>query len=275
MHFFIIFAHVLVHMEELLEISESLIRKVPVGFKRYLYSKINWNNRLIGIKGARGAGKTTMLLQWLKSVKKPFTEIAYLSLDDLYFTTHSLVDTARSFYLQGGKVLVLDEVHKYASWAREIKNLYDRYPDLQIIFTGSSIIDISKQEADISRRAVMYELSGLSFREYLELHYNLRLPVIQLEEILSPETSLRDVFPFDFKPLAYFKEYLQYGYYPFFMEGKENYYQRITIFIFFMKQGLLTFCSLPQKVSQHCKSRKKYILITPIFYMPYPNRLLQ
>ena len=214
-------------MEELLEISESLIRKVPVGFKRYLYSKINWNNRLIGIKGARGVGKTTMLLQWLKSVKKPFTEIAYLSLDDIYFTTHSLVDTARSFYLQGGKVLVLDEVHKYASWAREIKNLYDRYPDLQIIFTGSSIIDISKQEADISRRAVMYELSGLSFREYLELHYNLRLPVIQLEEILSPETSLREVFSFDFKPLAYFKEYLQYGYYPFFTEGKENYFQRI------------------------------------------------
>lgn len=213
-------------MEELLEVSERLISGATGSFKRSLYERIHWTDRLIGIKGARGVGKTTMLLQWLHKQSLPTREAAYLSLDELYFTTHQLVDTARTFFQQGGKILVLDEVHKYPGWAREIKNVYDRYADLQIVFTGSSIIDISRQEADLSRRVRMYELSGLSYREYLALYEQQQLPVLTLEEILTPE-SLRTRFPKDFRPLAHFKDYLVRGYYPFYQESPPSYQERL------------------------------------------------
>jgi len=151
-------------MEGLIELSDRLITRVQLGFKRYLFDSVHWQNRLIGIKGARGTGKTTLLLQWLKELNVPMNQKLFLSLDELYFTTHTLLDTAKAFYMQGGKVLVLDEVHKYPTWSREIKNLHDRYDDLQIVFTGSSIIDIAKQEGDLSRRALLYELKGMSYR---------------------------------------------------------------------------------------------------------------
>lgn len=212
-------------MEELLELSESLITKVSLGFKRYLYGHINWDNRLIGLKGARGTGKTTLLLQKLKELALPTREMVYFSLDEMYFTSHSLIDTAKNFHQQGGKILVLDEVHKYANWAREIKNLYDRYADLQIIFTGSSIIDIARQEADLSRRALMYELKGMSYREYIQFQHQLNLPTLTLSQLLEPDFNARDYFPKDFKPLAWFKDYLQFGYYPFYKTDILNYHQ--------------------------------------------------
>ncbi len=214
-------------MEELLEISEKLTSGVSQRFKRYLYHSIAWNNRLIGIKGARGTGKTTLALQWLNQKQLPNNVAAYFSLDDIYFTSHSLLETVVSFYQKGGKISVLDEVHKYPNWAIEIKNLYDRYQDLQIIFTGSSIIDISRQEADLSRRALIYELAGLSYREYLEFQHNLSWPVLTLEEIISPRPKLRERFAADFKPLANFQHYLKYGYYPFFTDDAESYHQRL------------------------------------------------
>jgi len=216
------------NMEELLEVSNNLISKTSLTFKRYLYDKINWNNRLIGIKGARGVGKTTMLLQWLKAHKSRAHQKAYLSLDELYFTTHNLIDTAKAFYQHGGKVLVLDEVHKYPTWSKEIKNIYDRYPDLQIIFTGASIIDIAKQEADLSRRAVIYQLAGMSYREYLELYHQLSFPALSLDEIIAPKEHLNTFYNSKFKPLQYFQEYLQMGYYPFYKESGKTYHQRIN-----------------------------------------------
>lgn len=214
-------------MEELLEISEKLVAEAPAGFKRYLIQKINWTERLIGIKGARGTGKTTLLLQWLSEKKLPPTQAAYFSLDELYFTTHSLLETAKRFRQLGGKILALDEVHKYPGWATEIKNLYDRYPDLQIIFTGSSIIDISREEGDLSRRAMMYELKGLSYREYLAFFLGQHFEPLSLEIILSPGAALRELFPPDFKPLAHFSDYLKYGYYPFSATNRESYQQRL------------------------------------------------
>ncbi|MGB3852376.1 MAG: AAA family ATPase [Tunicatimonas sp.] len=213
-------------MEELLEISERLISEATNSFRRSLYDAIHWHERLIGIKGARGVGKTTMLLQWLHEQKRPTREAAYFSLDELYFTTHRLVDTAREFFQQGGQLLVLDEVHKYPGWAREIKNIYDRYAALQVVFTGSSIINISQQEADLSRRVRMYELPGLSYREYLALYHQQTLPVLTLPEILSAE-SLRTQFPKDFRPLAHFKDYLVQGYYPFYQEYQQSYQDRL------------------------------------------------
>ena len=213
-------------MEELLEISERLVSTATGSFRRSLYDAVHWNERLIGIKGARGVGKTTLLLQWLRAQNLPPREVAYFSLDELYFTTHRLVDTARDFFQRGGKILVLDEVHKYPGWAREIKNIYDRYADLRVVFTGSSIIDISRQEADLSRRALMYELSGLSYREYLALYHQQTLPVVTLPDILTTE-SLHTRFPKDFKPLMYFKDYLVRGYYPFYQEYQQSYQDRI------------------------------------------------
>jgi len=214
-------------MEDLLLNSENLLNRVSLTFRRYLYFQINWNNRLIGIKGSRGTGKTTMLLQWLKEVDIPTRQKAYFSLDDIFFTGNSLVETAKLFYQQGGKILVLDEVHKYPTWAQEIKNLYDRFHDLQVVFTGSSIIDISKQEGDLSRRALMYELKGLSYREFLDFQYGIKFPKLSLEEILTSEGIVRKKFPQEFKPLANFQEYLRFGYYPYQAEDRLGYFQRL------------------------------------------------
>ncbi len=210
------------------EHSERQIRFVNLDFKRYLYTEIDWSNRLIGIKGARGTGKTTMLLQWLKEQCLPADKAAYFSLDDLFFTTHSLADVIDTFYKNGGKTVVLDEVHKYKEWSRVIKNAYDFYPDLQLIFTGSSIIDISKQEGDLSRRVVMYELHGLSYREYLVLKHGISLNKVAFEDIISSSQNYIRQLPIDFRPLSYFKEYLEFGYYPFVLENKNSFHQKIN-----------------------------------------------
>ncbi|MBA3899380.1 MAG: AAA family ATPase [Bacteroidetes bacterium] len=215
-------------MESIIEQSANLIENTTMGFQRYLHGQIGWKNRLIGIKGARGTGKTTMLLQYLKSLNLPETKAAYFSLDDLYFTQNSLKETAIAFYKAGGEILVLDEVHKYPTWAQEIKNLYDFYPKLHIIFTGSSIIDISKQQGDLSRRALVYELPGLSFREFLLIKEIADLPAIKLEAFLEAPEKIKKLLPKDFRPLEHLKEYLQYGYYPFILEGRETVHQKIN-----------------------------------------------
>ena len=215
-------------MNTLLEQSEYLLSNTSLNFKRFLFDEIKWQNRLIGIKGARGTGKTTLSLQWLKQQNLPVTKAAYFSLDDLYFTNHSLKETVAQFHKQGGKILVLDEVHKYKNWSTEIKNIYDIYAGIKIIFTGSSIIDISRQEADLSRRAIVYELPGLSFREFLSLKYNKQIPVFALEKILNDASGLKKLLPNSFRPLEHFNEYLQTGYYPFMMEDKETVHQKIN-----------------------------------------------
>ncbi len=214
-------------MEELLLKSEILVDRTQMGFKRGLYQKINWDNRLIGIKGARGTGKTTLLLQRLKSLGQSASEAAYFTLDDLYFTTNSLAETATQFYKKGGKILFLDEVHKYPNWAQHLKNLYDFYPDLQLVFTGSSIIDIARQEADLSRRALLYELPGLSYREYLAFENILQAEPLTLPDVVSDSRPWRTVLTGGFKPLQHFETYLASGYYPFFQEDQAGFSQRV------------------------------------------------
>jgi hypothetical protein len=204
-----------------------LVSRVNTAFKRYLYNRINWENRLIGIKGARGTGKTTLILQRLNDMGKAAGEAAYFSLDDLYFASHSFMDTADTFYKEGGKYLFLDEVHKFQGWAQVIKNLYDFYPDLQIVFTGSSIIDMAREEADLSRRALMHELHGLSFREYLVYKNGQELPEVTLEQLLDHPLTIRKLFDPVMRPLQYFSEYLSSGYYPFFKEDPQGYHQRL------------------------------------------------
>ena len=215
-------------MNTLLEQSQYLLSNTTLDFKRFLFDEIKWNNRLIGIKGARGTGKTTLSLQWLKQQDLPTSKAAYFSLDDLYFTNNSLKETVAQFHKQGGKILVLDEVHKYKNWSTEIKNIYDIYTGIKIIFTGSSIIDISRQQGDLSRRAIVYELPGLSYREFLSLKYNIKIPVLSLDDILKDASALKKHLPISFRPLEHFKEYLQTGYYPFMMEDKETVHQKIN-----------------------------------------------
>lgn len=215
-------------MTSLIEQSERLIANTSLEFKRYLFKVIKWNNRLIGIKGARGTGKTTLLLQWLKEQNLPAGKAAYFSLDDLYFTEHSLKDTVTLFFKNGGTVLALDEVHKYRNWSLEIKNIYDFFPGLKIIFSGSSIIEISKQEGDLSRRALMYELPGLSYREYLSMLGTIHLPVVSLDDLLFHGAEIKKKIAGEFRPLEHFGNYLNFGYYPFGLAEMSTVHQRIN-----------------------------------------------
>lgn len=214
-------------MIQLLEQSENLVADTNTKFKRFLYHEINWTDRLIGIKGARGTGKTTMLLQKLKELELPTHKAAYFSLDDMYFTTHSLVDTVRKFHKEGGEYLFLDEVHKYPNWSREIKNVHDQLKELHLVFTGSSIIDISKQEVDLSRRVLMWHLPGLSYREYLKMNDIVDMEPLSLENLLDSQINKRALFPNTFKPYEYFSEYLKSGYYPFYVEDKPGFRRRL------------------------------------------------
>ncbi len=214
-------------MEELLEISEQLIKTTQIEFKRYLYSTVDWSERLIGIKGARGTGKTTLLLQYLREANLPASQTAYFSLDEIFFLSHSIIEVVKSFHQSGGRIVVLDEVHKYPNWSQEVKNLHDRYRDLQIVFTGSSIIDISKEEGDLSRRAIIYELHGLSYREYLMLRKGITVPLIRLEDLINPDFSLRNFYPQDFLPLRHFQSYLKSGYFPFSGENEVIYFKKL------------------------------------------------
>ncbi len=197
-------------MERLQEDYKLLLRRTDMTFLRYMHQRINWKSRMIGLTGPRGVGKTTLVLQHIKKML-PAEAALYVTAEHLYFSTHRLIELADQFEKMGGRHLVIDEIHKYPDWSRELKLIYDLHPDLNVIFTGSSVLDIAKGSADLSRRAVMYQLQGLSFREYLELHHHISLPQYTLEEILAHRVE----WPADFKPLAYFAEYLRRGYYPF------------------------------------------------------------
>jgi uncharacterized protein len=198
-------------------------------FVRDTIHQIDWErNRLIGIKGARGAGKTTLVLQHLKRSPLPASQSLYVSLDDLYFSAHRLYELGEAFVRTGGRLLVLDEVHRYLNWSQEIKNLYDDFPDLRIVFTGSSIMHLERSKGDLSRRAVMYHLHGLSFREFLQIQQLVSWPTIALSDLLVQHTQIALDLTQTVKPLAYWNDYLQYGYYPYFLENRDVYSQKLT-----------------------------------------------
>jgi predicted AAA+ superfamily ATPase len=215
-------------MEKLIQFSTSRIDSVDTSFKRYLWNRINWDNRLIAITGARGVGKTTMLLQYIReNLNGKPDEVIYVNMDDLYFSKNSLVDFADKFVKLGGKYLFLDEVHKYRNWSQEIKNSYDYFPDLKIVVTGSSALDIYKGKADLSRRAILYKLQGLSFREFIALKYKYYFPVLELDDLLKNAHKKIPAILDKIKPLKLFEEYLRLGYYPFFREGEDEFQIRL------------------------------------------------
>ena len=195
---------------------------------RSIDKSIAWEARLIGIRGARGVGKTTLLLQHIKNTfADDLQSVLYVSLDNLWFSEHRLIDLADEFHKKGGEWLFLDEVHKYPEWARTLKNLYDDYPDLRIVFTGSSLLEILDARADLSRRALMYELQGLSFREYLNFETGSSFAPISLPDLLERHESIAPDIVANIKPFKYFSAYLQTGYYPYYLESRETYYRRL------------------------------------------------
>lgn len=202
-------------METLIATSRELVNRVDTNYIRDFHNQINWNSRLVAILGSRGVGKTTLMLQHIK-LHDDASKSLYVVADDFYFTTHRIEDFARSFMLQGGKNLYIDEIHKYKGWSTEIKNIYDKMPDLKVTYSGSSILELEKGGADLSRRKVEYTLPGLSFREYVNISKGWNLPAYTLQEIIAGKVD----FPTEqARPLQLFTEYLRYGYYPFFKEG--------------------------------------------------------
>lgn len=204
-------------MRTLYQKFETLLQNTPTDFKRYLYEEVSWDSRMIGIIGARGVGKTTMILQHIKE-NSDSKKALYVSADDIYFAENKLIDLADEFYKNAGEYLFIDEIHKYTDWSRELKNIYDSFPGLKVVFTGSSVLDILKGSADLSRRAIIYKLHGLSFREYLKFFHNHDIEAYSLKQIIDNEVRLTDIE----HPLPLFKDYLNRGYYPFGIESEMN-----------------------------------------------------
>ena len=194
---------------------EELLETTPTEFYRYKYDEVDWEGRLTGIVGPRGVGKSTMVLQYIKSHRSEGLHL-YIIADNAYFTSHSLIQLADEFVKDGGTHLYIDEIHKYKDWSRELKQIYDVHPALKVTFTGSSVLDIQQGEVDLSRRVVMETMQGLSFREFLRLFYDIQAPVASLEDILNHNVEIPGLL----HPLPYFREYLKQGYYPYALQGR-------------------------------------------------------
>lgn len=194
-------------------LMEGLLQQTTSAFHRYMFSKVSWDSRMFGIVGPRGIGKSTMILQYIKE-NRTEKRMFYVTADHLYFTSHTLVDLVDEFAKEGGEQIFIDEIHKYANWSRELKQIYDSHPDIKVGFTGSSVLDIYKGHADLSRRAPIFMMQGLSFREYLILFHQLEVQAYSMEEILQNKVEI----PHIAHPLPLFHDYLQRGYYPFAQE---------------------------------------------------------
>ena len=210
-------------MEKLIEKSIKSIQSVHYPYQREVIGKINWDWRMNGLIGARGTGKSTLLLQRLQQLSAEGHEVLYIRLDDLYFADHRLVDLADAFRKNGGEYLYIDEVHKYSGWARELKNIYDLMPELKLVFSGSSILELTRQDADLSRRALMYEMTGLSFREYLLMADVISLPAYPLTEIFRDHVEIATGIIKKIPVFKHFSSYLKSGFYPYFLEPERDY----------------------------------------------------
>jgi len=255
-------------MDKLVGLYRGLIDQTETIYLRYLHTKVDWNNRLTAIVGARGTGKTTLLLQHIK-LHLHLNDTLYVNADDFYFAENKLFDLASTFYKNGGKHLYIDEIHKYPQWSKEVKMMYDYFPDLQIVFTGSSILDIYKGSDDLSRRALTYKMPGMSFREYLEISEGIRLPSYSLEDILQNKVEI----PGTDRPLPLFREYLQKGYYPFYKEA--GYQERLRNII-----NLTLETDIPIYANMNVATAKKikqllYIISQSVPFKPNLTKLAQ
>lgn len=227
-------------MDSLFQIMERRLDLTPTKIIRSIMDRINWSDHLISIRGSRGVGKTTLLLQYIKlNYPRGSRKALYCSLENFYFNNHTLLELAETFYINGGRHLLLDEVHKYPTWKEEIKEIFDNYPDLRVVVTGSSILHMIKGDADLSRRCLPFYMPGLSLREYLQFYKDINIDKHPLEEILLNAAEIAAEIRKHCSPVAMCKEYSRFGYYPFYNGNKEDYYLRIeNVVNFIIEQEL-------------------------------------
>lgn len=213
----------LVELQPLFDNYHRKLAKTNLRFKRYLYSHINWKARLIGIKGPRGVGKTTMLLQHILENYEDVDKTLYASLDDLWFSSHTLMELIDWAYQHGIMRLYLDEVHRYDQWSINLKNIYDNYPDMSVVYTSSSLLIMDNANVDLSRRQTIYTLYGMSFREFLSYEGIINLDAISFDDLLNNHVRYAMQITKDIKVAPLFESYLEYGYYPFYRESIEDF----------------------------------------------------
>ncbi len=234
---------------------------------------IDWSNRFIGIKGSRGVGKTTLILQYIKQNYKPNHTVLYITLDNLYFSENKLYHLADEFYKKGGLLLAIDEVHRYKDWAIELKNIYDDMPNLKVIFTGSSLLHLQQAKADLSRRTVMYDMPGLSFREFIYFQTNQKFESIDLSTLLENHIEIAVSITSKIKPLAYFQDYLNYGYYPFYTENTASFHQKLSeVILTVLEVDIPQFASIPPSNIIYLKRLLK-IISASVPFKPNINSL--
>ncbi|MBR2772923.1 MAG: AAA family ATPase [Bacteroidales bacterium] len=254
-------------MQNLIKTFRIQLEITPMDFFRSFHETINWENRLIGLLGPKGVGKSTLLLQHIRKTH-PLDETLYVQADDFYFTTHRLFDLAYDFFALGGKYLYIDEIHKYKNWSTEIKQIYDQLPLLHVVYSGSSLLDLEKGGADLSRRTREYKMPGLSFREYLNLSLGWNLKSATLDEVLAGKVN----FPYkEYRPLKYFKTYMKSGFYPFF--GEPDYLPKL-------KRVVMTTVEedIPRYAQMSISSREQlkklmYVLAQSVPYKPNYSEL--
>jgi predicted AAA+ superfamily ATPase len=254
-------------MEKLYEKFRLKLEETPTDYVRYLHDEIAWDDRLIAITGARGVGKSTLVLQHIKLHDDVDTSL-YVTADDLWFSNHSVVELAETFYKNGGKTLYIDEIHKYKNWSTEIKNVYDTYSQLKVVYTGSSILDLQKGGADLSRRRLEYKMYGLSFREYLKIGRGVEVPIHSLEQVLSNRIEFQMK---DYRPIALFKEYLKEGYYPYF-QSKGYYLRLLSVVNRVVEEDIPKFAELSVATAGKLK-KLLYIIAQSVPFKPNYSKL--
>ena len=228
-------------MEKLFALHDAYISQVPMEFTRGLMDQINWNTRLIGIKGPKGVGKSTLMQQYIKkNFKDGDRHVLYCSADAGYFAEHTLVDTATRFVQTGGTNLFIDEIHKYDNWSRELKEIYDLFRNLRVVVSGSSLIRFNDGQADLSRRLVEYEMPGLSFREYLWFETGIKIEPVTLGQLLDDPAGFCLGIVRQLRPLEHFGNYLKAGYYPFYFEEKGVYQNKVQGVVNYIIESELT-----------------------------------
>lgn len=249
-------------MRTLIDRFRILLSETSTDYVRDIHNTIAWDDNLIAILGARGIGKTTLVLQHIK-LHENIDKSLFVYADDIWFSSHTIFELAETFYKDGGEALYIDEIHKYSNWSQEIKNIADIFPKLRVCYTGSSVLDLQKGSHDLSRRVLEYHMYGLSFREYLSIGKGIDVPKHSLEQILSGEID----FPFDkHRPIALFKEYLKEGYYPFFI--KKGYYIRLNNVInTVVEQDIPRFAELSLSMSAKLKTLL-YIISQSVPFKP-------
>lgn len=248
-------------METLFRKHRALISQVSTDIIRGSMNTIKWEKQLVAIKGSRGVGKTTLMRQYIKQKYGVQAGRAlYCVLDSMYFTEHTLLDLAEQFHLHGGEHLFLDEVHKYPTWSKEIKEILDLYPKMKITFTGSSLLQILNADADLSRRVLGYDLLGLSFREYLQFYHGIVLPVYQLSDVISSADSICEEVCKVCHPQLLFEDYLRVGYYPFYDGDIDDYYSRIeNVANFIIEQEMTAFCGVEPAYTRKLKAMLMFL----------------